>query len=89
MTADDITRECVLAEFTALRQEVERRRSLQHNLFVLQLTFSAAVFSFALADQKRVLLLLIVPVVTYMLCGRFVSQHYGILHAGQGRFRRS
>lgn len=83
MSADDSTRECVLAEFTAMRQEVERRRTLQHNLFVLQLTFSAAVFSFALSDQRRVLLLLIVPVVTYMLCGRFVSQHYGIVHAGQ------
>jgi hypothetical protein len=72
-----------LAEFAALRQEVERRTTLQHNLFVLQLTLSSAIFGFALSGQGRVLLLLIVPIVTYMLCGRFVSQHYGIVYAGQ------
>jgi hypothetical protein len=83
MTSGDFDHEGALAEFAALRQEVERRRSLQHQLFALQLTFSAAVFSFALSDRTRVPLLLILPIATYMLCGRFVSQHYGIVYAGQ------
>ncbi|HWC84507.1 MAG TPA: hypothetical protein VG756_31510 [Pseudonocardiaceae bacterium] len=72
-----------LAEFAALRTEIERRSNIQQNLFALQLTISGAVFSFALSSQDRVDLLLIIPISTYILAGRYVIQHYGIVYAGE------
>jgi hypothetical protein len=72
-----------LAEFAALRQEIERRSQIQHNIFTLQLTISGAVFSFALSNHARVYFLLIVPISTYMLAGRYVTQHFGIIYAGK------
>ncbi|MFD8391901.1 hypothetical protein ACFV2N_22555 [Streptomyces sp. NPDC059680] len=43
-----------LAEFSALRQEIERRSSAAHALLGLQLTTAAVVFSFAAASPGRV-----------------------------------
>jgi hypothetical protein len=70
-----------LAEFTALRQEIERRNVVQHALFVLQLTSAGAIFSFALAGEPRARFLLIVPISTYMICARYVDQQIGIQRA--------
>lgn len=70
-----------LAEFVALRQEVERRNNIQHALFVLQLTTAGAVFSFSLASSKHSGFLLIIPVSTYMLCARYVDHQYGAQRA--------
>ena len=67
-----------LAEFTALRQEMERRATAQSNLLTLQLTISGAIFSFALSDPARRAFLLILPISTYMLCGRYAAQHAAI-----------
>lgn len=72
-----------LAEFVALRQEIERRSTMQHNLFALQLTASAVLFSFALSRSGRSGFLLIIPVTTFMLCARYVDQIYGIQNAGR------
>lgn len=82
MGADESDGPGPLAEFTALRQEIERRSNAQQSLFALQLTLSGAVFSFALTGQGRSYLLLIVPISTYILTGRYVIQHYGIVYAG-------
>jgi hypothetical protein len=67
-----------LAEFVALRQEIERRNLVQHALFVFQLTASGAIISFALAGSGHTEFLLIIPISTYMLCARYVEQQYGI-----------
>jgi hypothetical protein len=72
-----------LAEFVALRQEIDRRSNMQHNLFALQLTASAVIFSFALSRIGRSGFLLIIPVSTFMLCARYVDQMYGIQNAGR------
>ena len=72
-----------VAEFTALRQEIERRASTLNNLLTLQLTISGAIFSFALSDPGRRTFLLIVPMSTYLLCGRCASQHAGIAEIGR------
>jgi hypothetical protein len=72
-----------LAEFAALRQEIDRRSTMQHNLFALQLTASAVIFSFALSRSGRSGFLLIIPVSTFMLCARYVDQIYGIQNAGR------
>lgn len=70
-----------MAEFVALRQEIERRNVVQHALFVLQLTASGAIISFALAGSGHVGFLLIIPISTYMLCARYVEQQYGTQRA--------
>jgi putative Mn2+ efflux pump MntP len=70
-----------LAEFSALRQEIERRNLVQHGLFVLQLTAAGAIFSFVIAHRGHLGFLLIVPISTYMLCARYVEQQYGIQRA--------
>jgi hypothetical protein len=69
-----------LAEFSALRQEIERRNLVQHALFIFQLT-AAAIFSFVIGHKGHVGFLLIVPISTYMLCARYVEQQYGIQRA--------
>lgn len=72
-----------LAEFTALRQEIERRSNIQHNLFALQLTAAAVIFSFALSGTGRAELLLIIPISTFMLCGEYADQIYGMNNAAR------
>jgi hypothetical protein len=68
-----------LTEFAALRHEIDSRGKVQSNLLTLQLTISGAVFSFALTDPSRRAFLLLLPFSTYMLCGRFATQHAGIM----------
>lgn len=46
-----------LAEFTALRQEIQQRAQMQHQLLSLQLTLSGAVIGFSLSDSGRTLFL--------------------------------
>ena len=74
-----------LAEFKALRQEIERRSKIQYNLFALQLTTAGVIFSFALSGghSNRSALLLIIPVSSWMLCAEYVDQIYGQRIAGK------
>lgn len=81
MTGDRGGSDGPLAEFTALRQEIERRNVVQHGLFALQLTSAGAIFSFALSGSGRSGFLLIVPISSYMLCARYVEQQLGIQRA--------
>lgn len=66
-----------LAEFAALREEIQERVRAQGQLLSLQLTVSAAVFGFAVTQSGMIILLLIVPFTSYLLCGRLVAQHFG------------
>lgn len=81
ITGDRGGSEGPLAEFVALRQEIERRNVVQHGLFALQLTSAGAIFSFALSGSGRSGFLLIVPISSYMLCARYVEQQLGIQRA--------
>lgn len=67
-----------VAEFTALRAEIERRSNHQHNLIALQVTSAGALFGFAISGADRGALLLILPVTSYMLTARYVAYYYGI-----------
>jgi hypothetical protein len=69
-----IDHEMLLAEFAALRAEILQRQNMQWNMFALQLTAAGVVFSFALSNPSHAGFLLILPVVTYALTGRYVSQ---------------
>ncbi|MEV4313421.1 hypothetical protein [Actinocrispum sp. NPDC049592] len=67
-----------LAEFAALRAEIERRSNHQHNLIALQITSAGTLFAFAMSSGGRSALLLILPVTSYMLTARYISYYYGI-----------
>jgi hypothetical protein len=77
-----IGHETLLAEFAALRAEILQRQNIQWNTFALQLTAAGVVFSFALSNPSHRGFLLILPVVTYALTGRYVSQAIGTEKAG-------
>lgn len=67
-----------LAEYAALRAEILHRNGTQQNLLTLQLTITGAIFSFALSTST-VYLLLVVPLSTYMLVGRYLGQQAGVM----------
>lgn len=73
-----VDRETVIAEFAALRAEILQRSNLQWSIFAFQLTASGVIFSFALSSSSHVGILLILPVITYALTGRYVSQGLGV-----------
>jgi hypothetical protein len=54
----------------------------QQQLSNLQGTISAAMFGFALTNQDRVLLLLVLSITTYMLCGRYAMHHATVHDVG-------
>ncbi|MFJ6674667.1 hypothetical protein ACIQMJ_26515 [Actinosynnema sp. NPDC091369] len=68
-----------LAEYSALRDEIQDRVKAQQHLLTLQLTFTSAIFGFAITRPGMTALLLIVPFGSYLLCGRLVAQHFGTL----------
>ena len=68
-----------LAEFSALRDEIQDRVKAQQHLLTLQLTFTSAIFGFAITRPGMTALLLIIPFGSYLLCGRLVAQHFGTL----------
>jgi hypothetical protein len=65
-----------LAEFVALREEMQERFKAQQMLLSLQLTLVATIFGFAISQRGIAALLLIVPFSSYLLCGRQVAQHF-------------
>lgn len=68
--------ETALAEFCALRNEIVSRQGHQHALLVVQITVAGAIFSFALSAPTRSVVLLAIPVATYMVTGRYVANSY-------------
>lgn len=75
--------EILLAEFETLRTEILQRSNTQWNIFALQLTAAAVVFSFALSSSLHTGFLLVLPVVTYALSARYASHSLGIHKMGQ------
>lgn len=67
-----------LAEFVSLRTEIDSRAKFQQQILALQLTLTSAIFGFALSRPGMAGLLLIVPVSSYLLCGRYVAQRTAI-----------
>jgi hypothetical protein len=72
-----------LAEFSALKQEIASRSNVQHGLFALQLTSAGTLFGFALSASSRSLMLLIVPVSSYLLFTRSIVQITSIAIIGE------
>lgn len=67
-----------LAEYSALRAEIDRRAGLQWNVLALQIGSAGAIASLAIASSSRVALLLLVPAVSYMLGSRYILHDFHI-----------
>lgn len=72
-----------IAEFSALRQEIESRETRRQNLFSLHITASGAVFSLAITVPKNSLFLLIIPISTYLFCSQFTLHAHAIFKIGR------
>lgn len=68
-----------LAEFVALRAELQQRGEMQWRVMSLQITGSGAIFGFALSNSERVPFLLIVPVVSYIFGVRYAMHNHAIV----------
>lgn len=66
--------EGALAEFGSLRAEMDSRYKYQQQILALQLTLTSAVFAFGLSKPAPLGILMIVPLSSYLLCGRYVGQ---------------
>jgi hypothetical protein len=72
----------LLAEYTALRSETERRSTIQWNVFALQIASAGAITSLAIASATNSALLLVVPLTSYMLGNRYILHdfHLKLIH---------
>jgi hypothetical protein len=68
----------LLAEYSALRAEVERRANVQWNVFALQITSAGVISSLAISSSSKIALLLLVPLSSYMLGSRYILHDYHI-----------
>jgi hypothetical protein len=67
-----------LAEFGVLRTEMDSRFRYQQQILALQLTLTSAVFTAGLSKPVPVGVLMIVPLSSYLLCGRYIGQRTAI-----------
>ena len=71
-----IDSQIMLAEYSALHAEVERRAHLQWNVFALQVTSAGAISSLAISSGSNIALLLIIPLSSYMLGSRYILHDF-------------
>jgi hypothetical protein len=67
-----------LAEFAALRAEILQLNQQQNPVLALQLTIAGAVFGITVSHPRLIGLLIIVPVVSYSLCMRYLTNGMSI-----------
>lgn len=72
-----------LAEFSALRLEIQFRNDNLWKAFNLQITVAGALFAFSLSNSSRAPFLLILPAISYMFATRHVLDLNGIYKAGE------
>ncbi len=68
----------MLAEYSALRAEVDRRANVQWNVLALQLTSVGVIASLAISRVADIALLLVIPLSSYMLGSRYILHDYHI-----------
>lgn len=73
--------EGALAEFDAIRREIELRIGLQQQVFTVHLTSAGAVFSLALSNSSLQPVVLVLPVTTYLFAGHYLTLHLTIRNA--------
>jgi hypothetical protein len=66
----------MLAEYAALRTEVDRRATIQWNVLALQLTSASVIASLAISHASGAALLLVIPLSSYMLGSRYILHDF-------------
>ena len=66
----------MLAEYAALRTEVDRRATVQWNVLALQLTSTGVIASLAISHASEISLLLVIPLSSYMLGSRYILHDF-------------
>ncbi|HEY0447828.1 hypothetical protein [Actinophytocola sp.] len=74
----DAGQQVMLAEYAALRAEIDRRATVQWHVFALQLAAAGAIASVAVSTAANVALLVIIPVSSYMLGFRYLLHDFHI-----------
>jgi hypothetical protein len=73
----------MLAEYSALRAEVDRRASVQWNVLALQISSAGVIASLAISRVADIALLLVIPLSSYMLGSRYILHDYHIKLIGR------
>ena len=68
--------QAMLAEYAALRAEVDRRATGQWNVLALQLTSTGVIASLAISHASGIVLLLVIPLSSYMLGSRYILHDF-------------
>src|ERR1700733_2133533 len=68
--------QAMLAEYAALRAEVDRRATVQWNVLALQLTSTGIIASLAISHASEIALLLVIPLSSYMLGSRYILHDF-------------
>lgn len=71
-----VTSQIMLAEYAALRAEVDRRATVQWNVLALQLTSTGVIASLAISHASEIGLLLVIPLSSYMLGSRYILHDF-------------
>ena len=66
----------MLAEYSALRSEVDRRANIQWSVLALQITSAGVIASLAISRPADIALLLVIPLSSYMLGSRYILHDY-------------
>src|SRR5260370_21804874 len=75
-TEAQVASQIMLAEYAALRTEVDRRATVQWNVLALQLTSTGVVASLAVSHGSDIALLLVFPLSSYILGSRFILPYF-------------
>jgi len=71
-----VASQVMLAEYAALRTEVDRRATVQWNVLALQLTSVGVIASLAISHGSAIALLLVIPLSSYMLGSRYILHDF-------------
>jgi hypothetical protein len=71
-----VASQVMLAEYAALRAEVDRRATVQWNVLALQLTSTGIIASLAISHASEIALLLVIPLSSYMLGSRYILHDF-------------
>jgi hypothetical protein len=70
--------QAAMTEYSALRTEIIQLEQIQWNIFALQLTATAVIFSFSLSNSSRSGFLLILPLISYALSRHHLGRSAGV-----------
>ena len=71
-----VASQIMLAEYAALRTEVDRRATVQWNVLALQVTSAGVIASLAISHASDIALLLVIPLSSYMLGSRYILHDF-------------